>query len=169
MDFNAMAAYAAVIAAGAAVVGVYTESKRARFALGVDLLMKVDERFNSEQIRKARRAAAECLVDKTKKDVSDTDDLLDFFDSLGLLTRRGALDEVMVWHTFFPWVNVYWNAANQYITSSRQKEPTLWANAAYLYQHLAAIEKRECGRSDSYTALTDDDIREFLIYESSLS
>lgn len=165
VDFNALAAWAAVVAALAAVVALWTESRRSRFALGVDLILKLDERFNSEEMRRARRAAAKSLLDKTH---TEADEVLDFFEMIGFLARRGALDEKMIWETFFYWIYRYWHCAKEYIERQREGDPTLWANAAHLYKRVVAIEKCERRCSDADMSLKGESSRNFLVEESQL-
>lgn len=165
IDYNAITAWAAVAAAITAIIAIRAESKRSRFALGVDLIIKLDERFNSEEMQKARQDAAKSLLDKT---YTGADDMLDFFEMIGLLTRRGALDEKMVWHTFFYWLHRYWCSANEYITKERREDFTVWADLNYLHSRVVDIEKRERRCTDSDLLLSEDSIKEFLEEESNL-
>src|SRR5205085_13528 len=105
------------------IVALIAESKRSRFSLSVDLIMTLDERFNSDLIRKARRAAAKSINDKTYNEV---DDVLDFFETVGMLTRRHALDEQLVWSTFSYWFYFYWYSTKEYIHETQKGNPTIW-------------------------------------------
>jgi hypothetical protein len=62
-DYTAIAAWAAMLAAIAAVFTLYFESKRSRFSLGMDLLLKLDERYYTAEMRRLRRSAAKSLLD----------------------------------------------------------------------------------------------------------
>ncbi len=92
-DYTAITAWAAVIAAFASVYALWAEGKRARFAQGIDLLFQLDERFDGEEMRQSRRAAAQSILDRN---YSEVDDVLNFFGTVGILTRRGVLDETLV-------------------------------------------------------------------------
>ncbi len=165
IDYNAVTALAAIVAALAAVWAIWSESRRSHFVHSVELILRLDDRFGSEEMRKARQAASKSLLNKTN---TDADDVLDFFEMIGLLTRRGALDEKMVWHTFFYWIHRYYHAANEYITKERQKDPTVWKDLVHLHKRVIAIEKRERRCPDSNLLLSEDSLDEFLKEEIEL-
>src|SRR3989442_665480 len=92
------------VLASAAWYGLCSESRRYRFSQNVELILKLDEKFNSPQFLEKRSRAAKCLRDKSYKDdksdaKEDADDVLDFFETVQFLLKRGALDEETVWHT----------------------------------------------------------------------
>jgi len=165
IDYTALAAWSAVIAALASVVALWSESRQSRYALGIDLLLKLDERFDSGGMRKARRAAAQSMLDKN---YAHCDLVLNFFGTVGLLTQRGALDERMVWQTFFYWIHGYWLSAQEYIAQEKQNDATAWSSFAFLHKRLVAIEKKERRISDSELVLTENMTKEFLVGETRL-
>jgi hypothetical protein len=65
-----------------------------------DIILKLDDRFNNTLLPK-RRKAAQALKRGPDEHDADIEDVLDFFETLGLLVRRHALDREVVWHTFF--------------------------------------------------------------------
>jgi hypothetical protein len=147
-----MAALGAIAAAVAAAWQAYL----LRFSLKVQSLFAVEKRFNEPEYRKSRHFAARQLL--LNRPESDVDDVLDFLDMLGLLVRRGAIDEEMVYHTFFYWVDGYWRAAADVIQRERQKNDRVWEDLPRLYQRLLEIENREGVKRQ-------EDVREFLEYE----
>ena len=90
VDYNAVIAWATLIGVVVAIWAVIAENKRSRFALGVDLIMKLDDRFNSDKMRKSRRSAAISLLNGTNNDATE---VLDFFETIGYFIRRGAIDK----------------------------------------------------------------------------
>ena len=95
---------------------------------------------------KQRDAAAKCLKAKAYKNpaeqcAKDADAVLDFFETIGYLLRRGALDEKMVWHTFFHWIMGYYQAAEEYINDKRKSEPTVWEDFVELQGRMGRIER----------------------------
>jgi hypothetical protein len=156
----------AAISAITAIVAILIQLKRARFALKTDSLLKMDDRFHGKGMKKVRKIAAKNLLNK--KDLSYVDDVLDFFEMIGYLTRQGALDEKGVWNFFFSWLNIYWHAAEEYITIATEKDPSVWADLRYLYGRLIAIEKHERHCSDSDIVPSEDDLKELLEAESEL-
>ncbi len=165
MTYEAIAALASVVAASTAVVAVVVESRRSRFTFGIDLLTKLDERFQSGMQPRRRTAAQGLLTGRPR----DSDDVLDFFDVLGILVKREALDPHLVWHFFFHWVNGYASAVGEYITTVRRDNPTIWQDLSYLRRRLLTIEKRERRCGDSDVQLSKDEVHRFLQEESALA
>src|SRR6266404_781939 len=129
----------------AAIVVAWAESRRHRFAQSVELILKFDDQFNSLEFLKYRDAAAKCLKAQAYKTAADkcskdADAVLDFFETVGYLLRRGALDEQMVWHTFWHWIMGYYQAAAEYITEARKKDSALWQDFVELHRRMEAIE-----------------------------
>src|SRR5262249_41857473 len=91
------------------------------------------------------RPEAEEVIEVKKTDVQeqDADEVLDFFATMGLMAKRGALDTEMVWHTFFYWIDGYWNAAREYMARTQQEHPTAWQDFTQLRAQVLALEKRK--------------------------
>jgi hypothetical protein len=160
VDWNAVAALAGVAAAVAAIAALVAESRRSRFAQAVELLLRFEDRFASPDFLTTRRRAAEGLA--TGKP-SEVDDVLDFFETIGMLVQKKALDKEMVWSSFAYWLLRYTAAARKYISESRSADPAVWRNLVYLRNIVDAIETREGG-----TQPTPDDIARFLSDEKAL-
>lgn len=165
LDYNAITALSGLVAAIIAAAALLAEGKRSRFSIGVDIILKLDERFNTEELRKIRRVAAKSILDKTYR---DAEEVLDFFEMMGLMVRKGALNEEMVWNLFFYWIHRYRLSANEYIEKERQKDSMVWANLIYLHDRVVAIEKRISRCSDSDLLLSEQSLKEFLEEESNL-
>jgi len=156
-------ALAAVIGVVISIYKINSESKRFRFALGIDTILKMDERFNSEEMKKIRQVAAKSLRDQTNTDVED---VLDFFETIGMLTHKGALDEEMVWNTFYYWVIRYWYAAKEYIETKRKEDPSIYSELIYLKERLIDIEKKK--HLNAKIEFTKNEIEEFLTEETEI-
>ncbi len=143
-DWTAIAALAALAAAIA--VGYQTHANR--FAMGVDLALKLDERFERDEFREKRQKAARALRANDSK--SDVEDILDFFETLGLLVRRKALDKEIAWNTFFYWSYGYCFYAKEYIEAQVKKYPTRYQDLLWLHTELVAMEKRKKGTLDEH-------------------
>jgi len=146
-----LTAIGTVIAAGAAASAA--RSTRAsvemtRFALGVTTLRGLLPEFDEEPLRRARRLAAaavtrgEMVTDPPSEHAREAEEVLDFFETLGLLVRLGALDAEMVWHTFYHWVEGWWHAASPLITRERAARPQVWGDFVRLKETLAAFEQK---------------------------
>jgi hypothetical protein len=155
MDSNGVIAIAAVVADIAAMGGVYVayralrsqevafgrSSDALRLSLSADLIARLEERFDSDVLRGSRHSAARALIDR--KDLVNAEDVFDFFEMVGLLNRLGALNDEMVHCTFFHWINLYWAAGREYITTVREdKASTMWTDFETVYQKVRDLEKR---------------------------
>ena len=163
MTADRITALAAAVGVIVTVWSLQSQLASSRFAVSVDLLGKMDERFNGAAMLKKRTEAATALL--KKKDYGMADDVLDFFETIGLMMHRGALDEEMVWNTFCYWIDGYWRAAQPYIQSERQGDPVVWTEFEYLEERCLAFEKRKTrGHNTEEVSL-----QEFLNYEARLS
>jgi len=172
VDYTAIAAWAAVVAALAAIVAIWTEGKRARFSQGLELLLRLDEEFDSEEFKKKRRAVAKLLLKEEEnfekgKRLEEVEDILNHFQIIGFLLRKGVLDKELVWVHFFFWLNHYYLFLKPHIASVREWEPTAWEDVDWLHRRLAVLERKHRPKGMSIQP-TDEMIREFLTRESAL-
>src|SRR5208337_72241 len=99
----------------------------ARRHLSANLISGLEEKFGNETLKRSRRSAAEALLDH--QNLEDSEDVLDFFETVGLLNRLGALNDEMIHSTFFHWINLYWNAAADYVAKRRAESTSvLWVD-----------------------------------------
>ena len=109
-------------------------------ALGLEVLLQQDREFNGQKIVNCRKKAAVALLAGHPVGLSDVDDVLDFFDQVGFLLRRGAIDPEMAWHSFFCWVNRYWLASEDYIHRKQTEDKNVWADFSLLRSRLLEVE-----------------------------
>ena len=112
---------------------------RARFKQSVDLLFKLEADFFGPA-KKAQRAKAATNIEKGQ--FEEAEPILDFFETIGLLVRRGALDKEMVWHTFFYWIDHYFEASYEYIESRQRIDPVVWKDLVALTATMQNIQRR---------------------------
>ena len=62
IDYNAVAAYAGLIAAMAAVVAIWLEGRRARFSQGLDILLRMNDTFDSNDFKEKRQTVVNLLL-----------------------------------------------------------------------------------------------------------
>ena len=83
------------------------QNERARLSLEVDLMYKLEERWDSQRFWNIRKRHVtylkeNCFVDDQIVEVQHldaaTEQILDFFEELGYLTRIGVLRVEQVWH-----------------------------------------------------------------------
>ena len=162
MGWDAIAGLSGLAAAMVAIVALIRQTRQTAFVAGVELLFSTYERFYSaEMLANRRRAAAGLLTNEP----SAADDVLNFFEVVGLLTRRKALDETMVWHLLSGCVVPYVAASAKYIEESRRADKTIWSEVLWLAERMQAIERRQGGVTPVGTA---PGFEEFLQTEAEL-
>ena len=155
----------------------YLQSRQNRFALGVDLLLKLDDQFDTPMMRASRRRASTYLKEKQRIHTGSAvsfDDLeysldavLDFFDQVGHLLKHGALERGAVWDAFYHQVHHWYSNAEEYITSQRQRDATIWENLEYLNRQLVAEQMRhKRNKLDPSIKLSERSLLNFLNDES---
>jgi hypothetical protein len=134
---------------------------RARFNQSVDLLFRLENDFfgPSKRLQRAK-ACHELAVGKTL----EAEPILDFFETIALLLRRGALDAEMVRHTFFYWIDRYYQALEPVILERQRKDPLVWKDLTALEKALQSNKARELN-VDTLPKLTPEQIAEFLVEE----
>jgi hypothetical protein len=138
----------AAIAALSAARSARASVEAARFSFGVTTLRDLLREFNEAPLRRARRLAAaavtrgEMTTEPSSEYAREAEDVLDFFETIGLLVRRDALDVETVWHTFYPWVEGWWHAAEPLITRTRATRPHVWGDFARLREQLDTLERK---------------------------
>ncbi len=90
------------------------------------------------------------LAEKRLKNDEDPDELyplLDFFETVGLLVKRGYLDTSDVWNTFSYPVFILNADARQIIEQQQREDPTAYAELSLLVERLQRIETENRGMS----------------------
>lgn len=123
MNINSIAVWSGATAAFAALIVAFVnwlQLRHSRFALGVDIILKLDALFDAENMRAARRKAASALKNGT--DGTELEPVLDFFETVGLLVRRRAIDKEIAWNYFSHWVLRYAALSLKQIHARRKAE-----------------------------------------------
>jgi hypothetical protein len=165
IDYNAIIAWASVAAVFVAIIALIFQTKSSRFALGIDLIFKLNDYFDNEQMIKIRKEAAAAILNKT---YSGVDVLLNFFETIGFLVKKNAIDRKVVWNFFSFFVINYYQAASNFIKDIRKDDKTVWSNLEYLYNELVKIEKSERKCKDSDIIISPESLENFLNSEASL-
>jgi hypothetical protein len=114
------ATFLTALAALATAVLTYIQLRQFRFAHSVDLLFQLEDRFETPIIRGARKSAAMAL--KNNAGCEEIEPVLDFFETIGILIRRHAVDEELVWNSFSHWALRYAALAREQIELRRISE-----------------------------------------------
>ncbi len=132
--------------------------KRARFNQSIDLLFKLENDFFGTAKRLQRAKAANGME---RGDFLEAEPILDFFETMALLLRRGALDTELVWHTFFYWVDHYYEASRNHIAQRQSFDPLVWKDLGYLVKQLRQMQTTRLG-AQKYSAPTREQVSNFL-------
>jgi hypothetical protein len=101
-----------------------SEARRASSEqLGVQAWLHVDPKFDSNELKLARKHLAEQLdpyVPAKRAEVDD--DVLNFFEAIGVLYKRNLLNKELAESSFSYWAVGYWEAAKVYIADERRAE-----------------------------------------------
>ncbi|MDE3023328.1 MAG: hypothetical protein KGI54_16015 [Pseudomonadota bacterium] len=146
------------------------ESERARYSSGVETLLKFEERFNRQEMKQVRQNAAEYfLKDNSSNNISNVDQVLDFFEGIAVLVHKSVLDKWLAWHYYSNWIFGYYSAAEQYINQVRKDSPTSWQDLCDLYIEMIEIELEEHPSLKSKNIkYNKKEIEDFLETESNL-
>jgi hypothetical protein len=135
------------------------QNERARVALEVDMLLKFFERFQGKglSLSETRRNAAKHIKDHffaADGDLLEVDhlnkageDVLNFFELMGLLVRAATIDERLVQEMFSFRLVRYWELCKPAVDRARQedKSPGLWENFEHLANRMIALAKEDGG------------------------
>jgi hypothetical protein len=164
----------AILGLIASIMTLIVQTRLALRQSRVELLLKVNDDFDADQMQEARATAAKTILKSRagdKVDMSDVDDVLDFFETVALLVRRKALIEEFVWHSFLYWMRRYFLLCKDYIDTIQKKpdERSRWEDMVWLYPRLLRIEKEKNNCSDADLKLSQEDLDNFLKEEVSLT
>lgn len=174
MDERAIEAYATlagvVVSATGVIISMFVfakEAYRARFRTSIDLALKCEETFNGPSFEEKRRKAASALL--TDKDTAEAEPIYDFFEIVGFLVRKKAIDADIAWSMFYDWVHGYWSNGEAHIMKlrSEKKDRTLWDDFERLHAALLETQRKEANQSEPNLLSTEEMIK-FLNEEKSI-
>ena len=134
---------------------------RARFNQSVDLLFRLENDFFGAA-KKSQRVKASRDLQQGR--VLEAEPILDFFETMALLLRRGALDTEIVCHTFFYWIDNYYEACKGFIEERQVSDPLVWKDLPLFVAKLRAFESKQLG-GKPHLPPTADRIAAFLAEE----
>lgn len=159
------------ISAIAAISAIGWNIWRAKYNLGIDLILKLGERFEKPEMREIRAKAAKALIiqDPETGD-AHIDDVLNFFEEIGFLLERKAIDAKAAWTFFHFWVDGYYHSTSNYrrCQNHQARQTPFYDEFEQLYLTLAEVDRKdqiERGRlkhGSPIEASSEEDIRDFL-------
>lgn len=97
---------------------------------------------------------------------SSVDSVLDFFEQVAFLERRGAIDIEFVWHAFYHWLFHYYHLTEKYLAAAGADDSTVWADLSKLYERMEEEQRKAVKRAGG--APTTQQLHEFMESEISL-
>jgi len=137
-----------------------------KLALSVDVAHRFDERFDEPRFRATRSNATKALLSKSYQE--EAEDVFDFFDTVGLFVKLGALSDELAYNVFFHWINLYWTAGKGYIGAKQAETSTVWVNFRELSEKVREIERQRDAESEDLK-MPEGRLQELLQEEIDLS
>ncbi len=135
-------------------------AQRDSLRASLDVLARFDVEWASEDMTKARSAAAASLL--AQHPTAEVEDVLDFFDEIAYLLQRDVVDIELTWYRFYwPMAN-YWSASRDYIAKVRHEDPDIWENLEKVVSTMTAIERDRRKHSSPDGKPTAEQTRRFL-------
>lgn len=143
--FEAITAWATLVIALCTIGSVFlayramqNQVKSLASSVSADLALKLVHDFDSDANIARRGRVSNAFIKGLN--LSETEDLFDFFEQIGLFVRKGLIDADIAHSFFFHWVNLYWVAGKTLIEKKRGASVGLWTDFEYLYKRLLQIE-----------------------------
>jgi len=133
-----------------ALIAVY-QSYLFRVSIGVDILLKMEQRFESKEVIDVRKGAVKALRKYPVKalameDRKNLERILSFFETLGLLVHQGSINKELAWNSFFHHFYGYCvSRGSSYIAAQRKKYGTRYTEIFWLANEFDKLEKRVGG------------------------
>jgi hypothetical protein len=156
-DLNALVAWAQIGATIIGLVGVLvaivtliatllSQTQLARFAATSSNIWKFDELWHSDEFRSLRLAAVTFLKSRpvTGDPAPELIDIWNFFEMLGLMTHKRAIDNAVVGNKFEGKVINYWYLSENLIKARRKdkRNPSLWSEFEWLRKAMEDVQDR---------------------------
>jgi uncharacterized protein DUF4760 len=125
---------AALVTAVGAIVSLWIQNGHVRVTRSLDILLRMEAKFDSERMKDLRRKAAKGFLEG--KLVDEAYYVLDFFEEAGLLLNKNAIHEDILFESFYHSILAYWFTAKGHIVELRHENKEL-------YDHFELLVKRD--------------------------
>ena len=116
----------------------------------VQHLLELMKQFEQQPfINYRKKLAAERL--RGVAEPPELNEVLNFFELIGLLVRRGYLHDEDVWENFGYWVFPLYTDSKSYIESEQAEDVNSYTNLTDLYRRMKKIEESHQGRTHTPT------------------
>jgi hypothetical protein len=140
----------ALAACTAIVVSLWYYSRNlalTRLSNSARMVMDLVAKFEGKEMREYRQLFATELLSGTKLDLLGHVPVLEFFEEIGYMTKRGVLDTGMVWNSFFWWLAPYYEQSERSIKIAREhlQSRVYFREIEWLYKELCKVASKEQG------------------------
>ena len=142
---------ATIIGAPIAVWAIRAQSRSSQVTDSFDNLWKFKDDWESKEMHTSRVVVANGVLSHALPAVEDdVGAVLDFFETMGLLVHKGAIDLDVAWNRFAVWAIHYWLLLHPWLDEARRhrKDQTLWAEFERLQKELLETEKKQRNRTE---------------------
>ena len=160
LDYNAITSLVSIVGVTIALAALALETRRERLALQVDILMKLQDKWECFDMLKSREAAAKRLLASELVNY-ELGDVLEFLAVIGFLYERKAIDTDLAYKEFSYWMIRYWLCAQSYVEQERRIDPQSWLTLEHIVE---VMKKREL--KEGYPPYTQDLLHAFLEEEA---
>ena len=147
------------------------QNARVRLNLEVDLLLRLEDRFDSDQMQAIRRRAARYIKDNFFSDGSllevrtvnrDVWEVFNFYEDLGYFVTIGAVRPYTAWRSFGMGAFAHWALGKPTIAKEREriKEPNLYQDWERLMEELYELSRRS--GEEFHGEFTEEELREYI-------
>jgi hypothetical protein len=158
-----------VIATVAAIIAVIVEQRRSRFALGLDLLNRLMDKFEGNRLIPYRCSYANKMLGRKKGPLGriDIDDLLtvimDHFQEVGELTRKRIVSLEFAWSNYGYWLRYYRPLAEEFVFEFRKTDPSGWEDVDWLFKKFSIRDKKANSTTIQKASITErEEMKKFL-------
>lgn len=142
-------------------VFIYYQVRLSRFTGMFETLTNMRNHWNSRAMMDFRRRTCENHLRNSKRILMPEGEVLGFFEDMGLLLRKGALDKEIIWNSYSYYIEHYWSILDPNIKEFRasSKDNTWYENFAELREQMRnySIKKKAPSQDKS-----EAEIRKFI-------
>jgi vacuolar-type H+-ATPase subunit H len=136
------------------------------------LLLHYETRWDSGEMKVSRRRLSNILARKVQAPDARMprevipDDVPSFFESVGILVRRGHLDIEMVSHVFGYYAMRYGQMLGRFMVEDRRAhdDPQLWTGFEYIVETLRKFDAQHLNRSEPH--FSGEELKRFFLEEA---
>ena len=141
---------------------IYRQLRIQRQANALSSLKSLDDKWRSINMAKARYAVCKKCGHDDKKIRHNEENILDFFEEMGLFLKRKVFDKKAIWEFYSYYIEHYWPILQPKIVEIRAEtqDKTWFSNFEYLYKKCVLVSNKK-GTPDP--TKTEDRIKKFPI------